>query len=399
MAQVNEAGLGSDALEVLNVVERFARDEVRPVGIQLDALADPDDVIAADSPLWSLHQKYRAMGVDSLSLAGSFEPAEQALLSARIAETLGWADGGLAVSLAVSGFPKFFIALTGDANLTERYLSADSPEIGCWAITEPDHGSDSLAFSEPHWTRPEVRPNCVARLDGDEWVIKGSKSAWVSNGPVATYAALFCTIDGDEGFSGGGVCITPLDLPGVSRGKNLNKLGQRALPQGELHFDDVRVPMANMVIGKPMYSMTVEMTLALANAFMGSAFAGLARAAYEVALDYAKERVQGGVPIIQHQNVKSRLFKMFAKVEAAASLSRRTHLIGNAGPPPIQYSIASKTYCTQAAFDVASEALQIFGGNGLTKEYPIEKIMRDARASMIEDGCNEMLSLVGGSKL
>jgi alkylation response protein AidB-like acyl-CoA dehydrogenase len=221
----------------------------------------------------------------------------------------------------------------------------------------------------------------------------------VSNGPIATVAALFCTIDGDEGFSGGGVCLTPLDLPGVSRGKNLNKLGQRALPQGELHFDDVRVPAANMVVGKELYSMTVEMVLAVANAFMGSTFAGLARSAYEMALDYSKDRVQGGVPIIQHQNVRARLFKMFAKVEAATSLSRRTHLLGAGGPPPVQYSIASKTFCTTTAFEVASDALQIFGGNGLTKEYPIEKVLRDARAAMIEDGCNEMLSLIGGSKL
>lgn len=396
---MNEEGLSSEGLEVLGVVERFAREEVRPIGIQLDALHDPDDVVAADSPLWALHRKYQALGVDSLSLAGAFEPAEQALLSARIAETIGWADGGLAASLAVSGFPKFFLALTGDPALTERYMTDGSSEIGCWAITEPDHGSDSLAFGEPHWNRAEVHPNCIARLDGDEYVINGSKSAWVSNGPIATYAALFCTIDGDEGFAGGGVCITPLDLPGVSRGRNLHKMGQRALPQGELHFDDVRVPAANMVIGKPLYSMTVEMTLAVANAFMGSTFAGLARAAYELALEYARDRVQGGVPIIQHQNVRSRLFKMFAKVEAAASLSRRTHLIGNAGPPPVHYSIASKTYCTQTAFEVASEALQIFGGNGLTKEYPIEKILRDARAAMIEDGCNEMLSLIGGAKL
>ena len=111
------------------------------------------------------------------------------------------------------------------------------------------------------------------------------------------------------------------------------------------------------------------------------------------------DRVQGGVAIIEHQSVKSRLFKMFTRGEAATSLSRRTHLIGNGAPPPVQYSIASKTYCTQTAFEVASEALQIFGGNGLTKEYPIEKVLRDARASMIEDGCNEMLSIVGGSKL
>lgn len=181
---MNEEGLSSEGLEVLGVVERFAREEVRPIGIQLDALHDPDDVVAADSPLWALHRKYQALGVDSLSLAGAFEPAEQALLSARIAETIGWADGGLAVSLAVSGFPKFFLALTGDPALTERYMTDGSSEIGCWAITEPDHGSDSLAFGEPHWNRAEVHPNCIARLDGDEYVINGSKSAWVSNGPI-----------------------------------------------------------------------------------------------------------------------------------------------------------------------------------------------------------------------
>jgi alkylation response protein AidB-like acyl-CoA dehydrogenase len=399
MTQLNEAGLGSDAMEVLEVVERFARDEVRPLGARLDELCDPEEVIAADSPLWALHEKYRGLGVDTVSMAGMFDPLEQSLLSARIMETLGWADAGLAVGLAVSGFQKFFVPLTGDPALTERYMADDAAEIGCWAVTEPDHGSDSLGFSEPHWANAEIRPNCIARRDGDEWVIKGSKSAWVSNGPIATVAALFCTIDGDEGFSGGGVCLTPLDLPGVSRGKNLDKLGQRALPQGELHFDDVRVPAANMVVGKELYSMTVEMVLAVANAFMGSTFAGLARSAYELALDYAKDRVQGGVPIIEHQNVRARLFKMFAKVEAATSLSRRTHLLGAGGPPPVQYSIASKTFCTTTAFEVASEALQIFGGNGLTKEYPIEKVLRDARAAMIEDGCNEMLSLIGGSKL
>jgi acyl-CoA dehydrogenase len=186
----------------------------------------------------------------------------------------------------------------------------------------------------------------------------------------------------------------------VSRGKPLDKLGQRALPQGEIHFDDVRVPASYMVIGKDLYGMTIEMVLALANAYMGSTFSGVARSAYELALAYAKERVQGGRPIIEHPAVRSRLFKMFAKVEAARSMARRVHLLGGAGPvPPVQYSMASKIFATSTAFEVASEALQIFGGNGLTKEYPIEKILRDARASMIEDGCNEVLSIVGGARL
>lgn len=210
---------------------------------------------------------------------------------------------------------------------------------------------------------------------------------------------LICTIDGDQGFAGGGVCIVPLDLPGVSRGKPLDKLGQRALPQGEIHFDDVRVPVANMVVGKDLYGGTVEMVLAMANAAMGSIFTGVARAAYEMALDYTKTRVQGGRPIFEHGAVRARLMRMFAKVEAAQSLSRRVQILGATVGPRVQYSIASKVFCTTTAFEVASEALQLFGGNGLSREYPIEKLLRDARASMIEDGCNELLSIVGGARL
>jgi alkylation response protein AidB-like acyl-CoA dehydrogenase len=394
-----EPGLGSEAMEVLATVHRFAEEEMRPGGRELDRLADPADVIADGSLLWKLHDHYRRLGIHQISGEDSFDATERALLMARVEEELGWGDAGLAIGFGVAGFHRYFVPFTGDQELINRYTAPDSTAIGCWAITEPDHGSDSLAFTEPHWTKPEVRPDCIARLDGDEWVISGSKAAWVSNGTIADVAALFCTIDGDAGFSGGGVCIVPLELPGVSRGRPLDKLGQRSLPQGEIVLDQVRVPAGNMVIGKDAYSPIVELVLAMANSYMGSTFSGVARAAYELALEYARERVQGGVPIIEHQSVKSRLFKMFTKVEAAQSLSRRVSVLGREGTPPVQYSIASKTFCTAAAFEVASEAVQIFGGNGLSKEYPIEKILRDARAAMIEDGCNEVLSIVGGATL
>jgi alkylation response protein AidB-like acyl-CoA dehydrogenase len=129
-------------------------------------------------------------------------------------------------------------------------------------------------------------------------------------------------------------------------------------------------------------------------------FIGVARAAYEHALAYAHERKQGGVPIIQHQNVRYRLFHMFRKVEAARAMVLRA-MEFNACAPRVafQASAAAKVTATQTALEVANEALQIFGANGLTKEYPMEKLLRDARAGLIADGCNEVLALKGGNML
>jgi alkylation response protein AidB-like acyl-CoA dehydrogenase len=394
-----ELGLSAEGQAILETAHRFARDVMRPAGIELDQMADPTDVIAPGSALWDVHEKYRQLGVHQLAGLDEFDPTELALLTGLINEELGWGDSGLAISLSTGGFARFFLPLTEDAELIDRYMGPDSTSIGCWAITEPDHGSDTLCFTEASYTNPAVKPSCVATRDGDDYLISGSKAAWVSNGPVADVAALFCSIDGDSGFAKGGVCVVPLDGPGVSRGRPLDKLGQRALPQGEIHFDAVRIPAKWMVIDPELYVFTVESVLAMANAYMGTTFAGLARAAYEMALEYGRERVQGGVPIAEHPAVRSRLFKMFTKVEAARSLARRVVLMGAEGPPEVRYSIASKTFCTNAAFEVASEAVQIFGGNGVSREYPIEKLLRDARASMIEDGCNEMLSIVGGARL
>jgi len=397
-----EVGLTEQELAISDTVHKFAEEVMRPAGVELDRLADPADIKRPDSVLWEVFKKHRELGLDDpLDTADTdLGPVEQARMRCIINEELGWGDSGLAISLGVAGMHKLFSQMSGRQELIERYCQPGSEEIGCWAITEPDHGSDTLACSEPHFVDPAVKANCIARLDGDEYVIRGQKAAWVSNGTIATVAALFCTIDGDEGFKGGGVAVVPLDLPGVSRGKPLDKLGQRALDQGEIFFDDVRIPVEHMVVGKPLYGMVIEAVLTTANAFMGTTFVGVARAALEHALAYAKERVQGGVPIIEHQSVKARLFKMFSQVEAARSLARRV-VIYNATHPPglVQYSIASKTFATNTAFEVASAALQIYGGNGLSREYPIEKLMRDARASMIEDGCNEILSLVGASKL
>jgi alkylation response protein AidB-like acyl-CoA dehydrogenase len=394
-----ETGLSDEARAIQDTAHKFAQEVLRPAGAALDRMADPAQVIAPGSVLWEVFKKYRALQIGGLTEASDLSPVENARVQALVNEELAWGDVGLAITTGLTQFHTLWVQQTGDPELIERFCGPASEAIGCWALTEPDHGSDTVTFTEDHFRDSALRANCVARRDGDDFVIRGQKAAWVSNGTIAHIAVLFCSLDESRGFQGGGVFLVPLDLPGISRPRPLDKLGQRSLNQGEIVFDDVRIPSRYMAVGPDAYPIALEMMLAHANAAMGQLFVGVARAAYDLALAYAKERVQGGVPIFHHQSVKSRLFKMFMKVEAARALARRVGLYNVTSPPLVQYSIASKVLSTNTAFEVASEALQIFGGNGLSREYPIEKLLRDARASMIEDGCNEVLSLMGAAKL
>jgi alkylation response protein AidB-like acyl-CoA dehydrogenase len=300
--------------------------------------------------------------------------------------------------ILVNEMPALYSALAGNMEMVE-YCDG---KLGCWGITEPDHGSDTL---DADGSLQAVdgnygRPNCVARIEGDRIIINGQKSAWVSGAMTAQVCALYCHLEENGETRPGVVAIVPLDLPGVTRGKPLDKMGMRSLNQGEIFFDNVEVPLSHLLAGPDGYVDMVYHTLAEANVHVANLAVGVARAAYEHALEYAHQRKQGGLTIIRHQSVKYRLFHMFRKVEAARALVRRVaDYNATAAQPALQGSIASKVNATQTAFEVASEALQIFGGNGLTKEYPMEKLLRDARASLIADGCNEILAMKGGNLL
>ena len=398
--------LSEEERNIRDLVHRFAAEVMRPAGQALDRRS-AEEVIARDSVLWDVHKKWNDLGVHMFATGESdFTPAQLARLNCIVTEELGWGDAGLAISLGASEFPAMLAQTSQNPDLMAAFPAT---KIGCWAITEPDHGSNSLDMSADT-KRPYLeKPNCVARRDGDFYAISGQKAAWVSNGTVADTAALYTAVDNGDGVTGCGVFLVDLTTPGVTRGRPLEKLGQRALPQGEVFFDDVRVPLTHMVVAPELYPMGLELTLCTANGFMGATFVGCARAAYEMALEYAKQRVQGRVPIIQHQSIKMKLFEMFRKVEAARALNRRVVLYNTvhnpyvgapAGSfPAVQYAIASKVTSTQTSFDVATDALQVFGGNGLSYEYPIEKILRDARASLIEDGTNEVLALHAAERL
>ncbi len=387
-----------------NMVRKFGAEVMRPAGIELDKLGDPADVIADGSILWDVFKQFRELGLHttgfSKSIGGMAEDMDP-MMGILLLEEMGYADAGLAISLGVAGMPFTFcqfLPVPELQDLARQFVEdKDCKLIGCWGITEPDHGGDWSLGGD----KPECGPSLRGVLKGDEYIINGQKSAWVSNGTIATHSVLHVGLDPSRGMQGQGIAICPLDLPGITRGKPLDKIGQRPLNQGEIFFDDVHLPKEYMIMtprpasesageggglfgsggGIPMGSMAVM-------------FGGLARAALDEAIKYAKDRIQGGVPIIEHKNIKLKLFEMFMMTESARSLSRRLQLYNSmSGSSSMLHTMAGKWMSTETAFRVASEAIQIFGGNGLSKEYAIEKIFRDARAAMIEDGTNEVLAL------
>lgn len=394
-----DLNISSETQAMLKEVKRFSMEVMRPAGIELDKLSDPKDVISKNSVLWDVFKGFRELGLHMMQIPkalGGLAEDTDPMAAVLIAEQLGYADSGLAISMGVSCMPFNYAALFPIPEMQQ--LARDFCEdkkgelIGCWAITEPDHGTDwSLGGS-----KPRCGPSVKAVLKGDEYIVNGEKSAWVSNGTIATHALLHVSLDPSRGMEGQGLAIIPLDLPGISRGKPLDKMGQRPLNQGSIIFEDARIPKKYMVIPYPDFiNASSGQGLANVNGGMAIVFAGLARAAFDEAVSYAKQRIQGGAAIYEHATIKLKLMNMFTLVEAARANARRMAMYNMSNPlsPSVVHAVAGKCFSTQTAATVASEAIQIFGGYGLAKEFPVEKMFRDARSSMIEDGVNEALAI------
>lgn len=383
--------------ELQRSVHGFADRVMRPAGRELDRLT-AEEVIAPGSRLWAFRDAYAELGI-TVEALGGFPAEAMPDIFAILFEELGWGDAGLAISAGVDLLPHYMAAKFGNDFVAKTY---SEELIGCWGITEPDHGSDSLDANGAIF-HPEGRygrPNCVAKITDGKVIISGQKSAWVSNGPIAELAILYCAAETGEGVDPrrGAVVVVPLKSAGVTKGKPLEKMGQRALPQGEIFFDNVELDIDHLLVAPEDYRKGVYAIHSEANALMGGVFTGCARAAYEHAFAYAHERKQGGVPIIRHQDVAKRLFHMARKVELSRAITRRVTAFNMVNDmPALQAAMFSKVTATQHAVDVASDAVQMFGGNGVTREYPVEKIFRDARSSLIEDGCNEILAIKGGT--
>ncbi len=399
--------LSSEDIALREAASKFAREVMRPVSVKLDKMT-PDEAYAAESPFWDFMRKAYELGYHKLPYPEDFGgPGLTPLQIQIVMEELAWGSFGLTLALNTSLDAAVAMGGTEDhiKEFTIPYCKCtDGGYIGCWAITEPDHGSDTLAVGYPCFRDPSIGAQCRARRDGNDYVINGQKSAWVSNGPLANHILLMCQIDSSMGHAGGGIFIFNADLPGISKGKPVDKVGARDLCQGEVFFDNVRVSKDYLIVAPDNYEAALEAHLCITLPMVGTWANGLARAAFDEALTYARERVQGGKRLIEHSSVQNKLFDMFRKLEASRQICRAAFVYNWSFPTNpekrlIEYAMAAKTFGTQTALEVTSDAIQILGGNGITKEYAVEKFFRDARTTLICDGSNDTISVVGGNKV
>ena len=390
-------------------VHEFAKKVIRPASVAIDQMMNSEEIIKRDSVFWDAKRKARQAGYHIAGLPkalGGFEagPLEFHILL----EEFGWGSPGLGLSILTDSFPATAVLMYQPENkrlindiVIPLVKDLDVKTGSCWAITEPDHGSDVAFCFTRHFPDPKLAFSTRAILRGDEWIINGQKSGWISNGPVATQALTWLTIFDSKGVVGGGIAIIPLDLPGVTRGKPTELIGMQDFPQCEIFFNDVRIPKDYMLIGPELYENAFSQFLNMTGLAVGTVFTGLARAAFEEALAYSKRRVQGGKPIAEHQIIKLKLFDMFTKVEASRALSRAVakYCLTATDTIPVEYSTVAKVYCSQVAFEVANEAVQIHGAYGYTKDALVGKLLRDARVASIMDGCNEVISLKDSYRL
>jgi len=241
-----DADLSPEEEAIRNTAHRFASEVMRPLGRKLDLLP-ASAVTASDSPIWDYLAAFRDSGLMNFELFAALDDQQKARILPMIFEELGWGDSGLALLGLVSSMPGLMAQALGNEELIERFVGIP----GCWLGTQPDRGSDGVD-GEARILFPNSRQskgNLAAKLVGDEYIINGQSAAWVSGAPLAQCAMATIPCDYGDGLftaKGGVNCVAlfiPFDLPGITKGKPLEKIGQRPLPQGEVFFSDVRVPV------------------------------------------------------------------------------------------------------------------------------------------------------------
>jgi len=300
-----------------------------------------------------------------------------------ISEELAAGCAGMYTTMMVNALAYTPVILYGNDEQKKKFLipQTEKMSFASFCLTEREAGSDAGSLKTK------------AIKNGDEYIINGSK-CFTSNGAIASWYVVFALTDPEKGARGISAIIVPRETSGVSVGKIEDKMGHRASNTAEIYFEDVRVPAENLLAKEGLGFIIAMKTLDHTRAPVGAAGVGVARAAMEYAVDYAKTRIQFGRPIALFQNTAFKIAQMAADIDAARHLVWRAAWLMDNNMPCGKESAMAKMYGSDVAMKVTTEALQILGGYGYMKDYPMEKLMRDAKLLQIYEGTNEIQRLV-----
>jgi acyl-CoA dehydrogenase len=372
--------LNEEQRQLQELVRKFAQREIGPVAAELDREQRfSQEIVDKYFEIGLLHttvpEEYGGSGLSSLEACIAAE--ELGAVCGGVGSYLGGNDLGL-IPLLIAGTPELKKEL-----LTQHCAG---PNLAAFCLTEAEAGSDAAAMRS------------TAKLVGDEYVINGTKQ-FITNGGVASLFSVFASENRELRHRGISCFMVPAKTPGITLGKKEDKMGQRAADTRELCFDDVHVP-ARYRLGQGLDGFKIAMmTLDRSRPVTGAQGLGIARAALEAAVAYAKERKQFGKPIAEQEAIQFMLADMAMRIDAARMLIWRAAWLHDQGMRNTKESAIAKCFAGDTAMAVTTDAVQVLGGYGYMKDYPTEKYMRDAKLHQIYEGTNQIQRLVIANEL
>ena len=366
--------LTDEQMALRELAHDFASKEMRPVAWDYDRDGTwPQAIIekAWEVGLMNAHIPEEYGGAGASSVDGVL-----------IEEELGWGCSGIGTSISCNGLATAPVLLGGSEQLKKTYLGmlTEAPRLASFCLTEPDAGSDVSG----------MHTRAVRR--GDKYVISGTKT-FITNGGYADWYTVYAKTDPDAGHRGISAFVVPRDA-GVVVDRHEDKMGQRASNTATVTFDDVEVPAGNL-LGEENHGFKLAMmTLDRTRPGVAAMAVGIARAAFEFAVAYSKERVQFGVPIAMHQAIQFLIADMATKVHVARLATWNSAALLDQGARNTLESSHAKRFAADAAMEVTTDAVQVYGGYGFIKDYPVEKLMRDAKIMQLYEGTSQIQRLV-----
>jgi acyl-CoA dehydrogenase len=366
--------LTEEQMALRELAHDFAEREIRPVAWEYDREATwPGSVI----------EKAWEVGLMNAHIPEAYGGAGASFMDGvLIEEELGWGCSGIGTSISCNGLAAAPVVLGGSEQVKKTYLGmlVEAPRLASFCLTEPDAGSDVSG----------MRTHAVRRHD--KYVINGSKT-FITNGGYADWYTVYAKTDPAAGRNGISAFVVPRDA-GVVVDKHEDKMGQRASNTATISFHDVEVPAGNL-LGEENHGFRLAMmTLDRTRPGVAAMAVGIARAAFELAVGYSKERVQFGVPIAMHQAIQFLIADMATKVHVARLATWNSAVLLDQGRRNTLESSHAKRFAADSAMEVTTDAVQIYGGYGFIKDYPVEKLMRDAKIMQLYEGTSQIQRLV-----